>query len=108
MSRLVKRDSQGSAFAIIACVESISLLAASSIFNLVYSNTVHVFPGAVFFVGVGIQVMFFILAWLVLCLFVILIAFFNIQSYRLYLRIIVSRKLKEFHQNLKSLAIWYP
>ena len=63
MSRLVGKDSQGTGFAVISCMESLAALAGSLVFNKVYSATVHDFQGAVFLLGAGLQILFFIFAW---------------------------------------------
>lgn len=53
MSKLVKQDEQGSLFAGISFIESLSILVFEIVFNTVYSMTLSTMTGAVFFLIAG-------------------------------------------------------
>ncbi len=51
----------GHVYSVAACLESIMPLIASPIFNLVYKETLDTFPGCVFLMDAGIELILMIL-----------------------------------------------
>ncbi|CAD5124315.1 DgyrCDS12603 [Dimorphilus gyrociliatus] len=51
LSLLISRFHQGALFSVVSFIEAIAQLASTSLFDVIYAKTVHVFPGFVFLVA---------------------------------------------------------